>query len=514
VKRGGGFMNSEKYFRLMLDNMNAAILMVDTNLKVIYCNKYFEEFFGIPAYFVVGLNKKEVITREIKWRIREPEEFQNRLFWLYENPKVVASDKVIVEIPRHIVLQRFSCPVYDEDQHLLGRLEVYYDITELSTIQEELQLKNKQLYLLTATSSAINENLELEQMGVSFLRRVTQVIQSNFGVLYVKRGAHLHLTSTVGNCQKYSKPPMIIKENPPASLFWGSLSDGLPFEEFDSSAKGGYFIGFPAILKKGVHNGLCLFYLDKLNHAMLESREFENIGMKLGLGINNAQLYREVQRTAVLQERDRIAMEMHDGLAQTLSYLGLGMDSIYNYIMSDEKERSLAMLEKLREVIDLAFSDVREAIIGLRVDFFDDRNFIDALEKYLQEFNHLSNIKVILNITGNYFEPEPYNQLHIIRIIQEALSNVRRHSEASTANVDIQFKNSSVRVIVRDNGCGFDKKILYGQNNSLLSQGIKIMKKRASILGSSLSIDSVVDEGTKVMLNIPVERWLGSNQYE
>ncbi len=247
---------------------------------------------------------------------------------------------------------------------------------------------------------------------------------------------------------------------------------------------------------------------------MLESREFENIGMKLGLGINNAQLYREVQRTAVLQERDRIAMEMHDGLAQTLSYLGLGMDSIYNYIMSDEKERSLAMLEKLREVIDLAFSDVREAIIGLRVDFFDDRNFIDALEKYLQEFNHLSNIKVILNITGNYFEPEPYNQLHIIRIIQEALSNVRRHSEASTANVDIQFKNSSVRVIVRDNGCGFDKKILYGQNNSLLSQGIKIMKKRASILGSSLSIDSVVDEGTKVMLNIPVERWLGSNQYE
>ena len=61
MKRGGGFMNSEKYFRLMLDNMNAAILMVDTNLKVIYCNKYFEEFFGIPAYFVVGLNKKEVI---------------------------------------------------------------------------------------------------------------------------------------------------------------------------------------------------------------------------------------------------------------------------------------------------------------------------------------------------------------------------------------------------------------------------------------------------------------------
>ena len=86
------------------------------------------------------------------------------------------------------------------------------------------------------------------------------------------------------------------------------------------------------------------------------------------------------------------------------------------------------MLEKLRRVIDLAFSDVREAIIGLRVDIFDDGNFINALEKYLQEFNRLSNIKVKLNIEGNYIEPEPYNQLYIIRIIQEALSNVRRHS--------------------------------------------------------------------------------------
>lgn len=509
-KKMDTYINPEKIFKLMLDNLNAAILMVDVNLKVIYCNKYFEEFFGIPANFVIGLNKKEVITKEIKWRISEPEEFQNKLFWLYENPQVVATDDVIVEIPRHIVLRRFSCPVYDKDQHLLGRLEVYFDITELSAIQEELQLKNKQLYLLTATSSAINENLELEQMGVSFLRRVTQVIQSSFGVLYVKRGAYLHLTSTVGNYEKYGKPPTIIKQNPPAKLFWGSLADGLPFEDFENSTRRGYYIGFPAILKKGVYNGLCLFYLDKLDHTLLESREFENIGMRLGLGINNAQLYREVQRTAVLQERDRIAMEMHDGLAQTLSYLGLSMDSIYNYLMNDEKELSLAMLEKLRRVIDLAFSDVREAIIGLRVDIFDDGNFINALEKYLQEFNRLSNIKVKLNIEGNYIEPEPYNQLYIIRIIQEALSNVRRHSEASIANVDIQFKNNSICVVIQDNGCGFDEKKLHASNN-LLSQGIKIMKKRASILGSSLTIESVVNEGTKVRLDIPVERWLGSN---
>jgi len=122
----------------------------------------------------------------------------------------------------------------------------------------------------------------------------------------------------------------------------------------------------------------------------------------------------------------------------------------------------------------------------------------------------LSNIKVKLNIEGNYIEPEPYNQLHIIRIIQEALSNVRRHSEASIANVDIQFKNNSICVVIQDNGCGFDEKKLHASNN-LLSQGIKIMKKRASILGSSLTIESVVNEGTKVRLDIPVERWLGSN---
>ena len=101
-----------------------------------------------------------------------------------------------------------------------------------------------------------------------------------------------------------------------------------------------------------------------------------------------------------MQERDRIAMEMHDGLAQTLSYLGLGIDTIYEMILDNRiDEDSINLLEQLRDVIDRSYADVREAIIGLRIDISENIGFFTAL-KYIREFEKLTKIKVKLKYQG------------------------------------------------------------------------------------------------------------------
>ena len=125
----------------VLDSVDAAILMVDSDFQVVLCNKKFGEFFGLDPQSLIGEDKRAAITRDIKWRVKNPEDFQKRLFWLYENPEVTANDEVEVSLPRRRVLHRFSGPVYDKERKMLGRVEVYTDITDAKTLHEELELK-------------------------------------------------------------------------------------------------------------------------------------------------------------------------------------------------------------------------------------------------------------------------------------------------------------------------------------------------------------------------------------
>ena len=115
--------------------------MVDSNLKVVMCNRKFEEFFGVTPSLILNQDKREAITRDIKWRVKDPEEFQDKLFWLYENPEIISNDEVEVELPRRRILHRFSGPVFDEEKNLLGRVELYYDITSAKDFQKEIEFK-------------------------------------------------------------------------------------------------------------------------------------------------------------------------------------------------------------------------------------------------------------------------------------------------------------------------------------------------------------------------------------
>ncbi len=487
----------------LLDSVNEAILLVQKDFVVAACNKQFEYYFGIPASSIMGKDKREVITNEIKWRTRYPEEFQKKLFWLYDNPEIIAHDEVEVVIPRQVTLHRFSGPVFLKDNKLLGRVEVYYDVTETKKVQSELEKKNEHLFLLTAVSSAINETVELNKLGNNFIRRAAQATSADTGALYIKSGKQLELCAFAGQIEKTKKLPSLISDQPVTPVMWGSVKESIPISPLRDTFMSGYYVCFTAADSKGNVNGLCLLVWEHLNLVWFDQQLLEGVGRQLGLGIQNAILYKEAQRIAILQERDRIAVEMHDGLAQTLGYLGLGLDSLSQRLKEQNPENSRRLLNQLRNVVDRAYKDVREAITGLRVDISHEDDFFQALESYFEEFQRLSNIETKLLLQGDYHTPKPEMQPHIIRIIQESLTNVRRHARASAVDVIFDFRTEGLAILIEDDGHGFDLKEQDNGEMASLHQGIRIMNGRALALGGRLEINTSKGAGTKVQIFLP-----------
>lgn len=496
-------IHTNQRLKAVLNSVDDAILMVDRDYKVLICNRRFEDYFGISPAKIIGQDKREAITREIKWRVSDPDDFQEKLFWLYDNPEIVSNDEVEVAIPRKRILKRFSGPVYDDDSYLLGRVEVYSDITHERNLQNELEIKNMQLYLLNAASTSVSQSLKIDSLCKTFLRRLIQATGAKAGIIYVSiKNNPLQLNSFIGKIKNPGDFPQILAEPYPNDTIWGYINDDKPFAFLQKTIEKGFFVAFPGFNGKESINSLCILVWEDMAEKLLDKQLFKNIGVQLGIGVRNAQNYESAKRNAILQERDRIAMEMHDGLAQSLGYLGLGIDSLTKKLADNRIDGCYELLGQLRNVIDNSYSDVREAIIGLRVDIPENMGFIQVLENYIQVFTRLTNIKINLIINGKEYNPEFEDQLHIIRIVQEALTNVRRHAQATEVNIRISFMKKEMQIIIEDNGKGFDKN--KSSQLKALHQGLKIMKIRAASLKGYLDIESTKGVGTKVILIMPI----------
>jgi len=273
----------------VLESVDAAILMVDSNFQVVLCNRRFGEFFGLDPQTLIGEDKRVAITRDIKWRVKSPEDFQKRLFWLYDNPEITANDEVEVSLPRRRVLRRFSGPVYDKDKKMLGRVEVYTDITDAKTLHEELELKNAHLFLLNAAATAINDTVDLSQLSKVFLQRIKQVSGAQAGILYIREGKSLKLKATTGSLFNLQVIPTEISEDPPKRpLFWGPDEKGKPLRPLSGVLEGSFFIAFPSLHQDEV-SGLCILIWDGIiSKWWFDEALFESVGIQLGIGIHNA----------------------------------------------------------------------------------------------------------------------------------------------------------------------------------------------------------------------------------
>lgn len=234
---------------------------------------------------------------------------------------------------------------------------------------------------------------------------------------------------------------------------------------------------------------------------ILGSYFFFNYVFKIIQQINRA-LYKQAQKIAVLEERERLAREMHDGLAQTLGYMNLRIKSIQN-LLGDGATEVDEGLGEIRNVIQETYNDLRQTIFNLRNELKSDWDLEQALKRYISLYQEQNLIQVTLEGFEDRPKMDELVELQLFRILQEALTNIRKHAGAKRANLVLEKKGLGIQVEVTDDGRGFD---LNAVSKAPKHFGLTIMKERLRELGGSLDIITTPGQGTKIVIQVPVLR--------
>jgi signal transduction histidine kinase len=207
---------------------------------------------------------------------------------------------------------------------------------------------------------------------------------------------------------------------------------------------------------------------------------------------------------AVLQERERLSRELHDGVAQLVAHLLLRLDTIKELVEADRPQEAEAELERLHGVAAEIYEDIGESIAGLRTNV-TERGLVRALQDYVDQFEERHRIPTRLRTDGAADRLSPLAALQLFRLIQEALTNVRKHAAAREATVTLTSDGpDQLRVVIADDGQGFAPG--RPSNGTARPLGLTSMRERVEALGGTFDVHSQPGSGTGVTATIPMPR--------
>lgn len=206
---------------------------------------------------------------------------------------------------------------------------------------------------------------------------------------------------------------------------------------------------------------------------------------------------------AALEERGRIARELHDSLAQELIVLHIELIKAEEGLPAAEGAEARRMIRDMREIVERAYQNVRESIFGLRATVPEKLDLIHTLPQYLAKFTVLKGVPVDLVITQpENIQLSPHSEVQLARIIHEALSNVAKHAHATRSVVKFERDGEFARITIQDDGRGFKLDQAMQKN---LHFGLKIMRERAEAVSGKFCVESTAGRGTKVIVHLPLE---------
>ena len=220
------------------------------------------------------------------------------------------------------------------------------------------------------------------------------------------------------------------------------------------------------------------------------------------IAIQHGLMTAQIQTLSVVEERARIAREMHDGLAQILGYLNLQVQTLEALLKKKKWESLSEELQHLREGIQVAHADVRENILSLRTTLANESGLVPAIAEYINEYSLQTGVGIQFNnLAGEELELSSIAEVQLVCILQEALTNVRKHAQATQVCIELdkvdQQGQENIRMLVDDDGVGFDTNI------PKRSFGLQTMRERAESVQGELRVASIVGQGSHVELVIP-----------
>ncbi|MHB8990644.1 MAG: sensor histidine kinase [Chloroflexota bacterium] len=266
-----------------------------------------------------------------------------------------------------------------------------------------------------------------------------------------------------------------------------TLNSPINYESFEA------FFGIPVQLVRAASALLIAFFVLRV------LRVFRFQTMRLVETANKRRLQ------ATLDERERIAREMHDGLAQLIGFLHLKARVTQQLVANRHLEQAERELDQMQKIVQEAYADVRQSILSLRTATELDRGLVAAIRASASDFSEQNSIPVELALAeaGEVsFHPEA--EIQLVRIVQEALVNVRKHSRAGRVSIRLERQDGFGVLTVEDDGIGFDPSQLESKNRRCF--GLQTMRERAESVGADLQVTPMPGEGTRIQVRFPFEQ--------
>lgn len=268
---------------------------------------------------------------------------------------------------------------------------------------------------------------------------------------------------------------------------------------FGSCARMGYvsLVSVPIKAQDRVLGEVDLFFKHETHLSEADRTLYDTLATQLATALEilrNAALLREA---AVSEERAFLARELHDSIAQSLAFLKIQVSLLRQAMGSGDTSMTNSVVNEIDTGIQECTGDVRELLVHFRTRANHD-DMEQALRTTLNKFEHQSGLKSHLTINGHAVELPPDTQLQVLHVVQEALSNVRKHANASEVWVEVE-RGPLWRFTVRDNGSGFEARPMSDDDTHV---GLHIMRERAERIGAQVQVRSVPTRGTEVRLEL------------
>ncbi len=258
-------------------------------------------------------------------------------------------------------------------------------------------------------------------------------------------------------------------------------------------------LGVPVRVKNRTIGNLYLTdKVDAREFTADDQRLVELFALHAGIAIENARLHDAVQRLAVVDERERIGKDLHDGIIQSLYAISLSLEDVPD-LMDEDPEAATNRVDRAIDDVNQTIGDLRGFIVGLRTEAVDGADLVSLLTALTDELRRGRAIDVDLDLTRDPIALPAHARAELLHIAREALSNVARHADAASVRVILRHDDGRLRLEIVDDGVGFDPTDVTHDGHF----GLANMRDRAASLGGALTIDRPRSGGTRIIATIP-----------
>ena len=371
-------------------------------------------------------------------------------------------------------------------------------------------LEEKSLQILYEIVSSINTSHGLDDLLTRFMYTLKRVAQARAAAIWVaQQSGQLELAASSGIDESLILPD---HQEVRRCLYERAMTEGKIWAETSLKkcekisgrrffADGNTGLVSVPMRFRGKVTGVINLFVDVELVKQINSIKplLTSIAHHLSVAIERSHNDEEHRQHLIKDERTRIAHELHDSLAQTLASLRFQVRVLDETLHQGDESTTWQQLERIENSLDEANTELRGLIANFRAPAYD-HNLLGSIEKIVGQFRNETNIKTYLQKEWSGTSLSRENETQILRIIQEALWNIRKHSEANTVRIMLRDNiKGKCHILIEDDGIGINKKI-YGSPGEHI--GLTIMQERASRLGGTLRVESEPGEGTRIVLEL------------